>query len=65
MADNDKKRPACGPKTVYALGQRDVLAGLFALVRSEGVDAALLRLAKEYKEKFGENPHVQRFLDGR
>ena len=48
--------------SVYAIGQRDSLAGLFAEIRALGERAALVEAAKEYLELYGENPHVLWYL---
>jgi len=47
-------------KVFYTLGQRDTIAGLFAMIRSKGINSTLAELAAEYTKAFDEpNPHVE------
>jgi hypothetical protein len=50
--------------TIYSIGARDMLASVFALIRNKGEKEALIELAKMYKDKFGENPHIENYLKG-
>jgi hypothetical protein len=51
------------PKVFHSLGQRDALAGLFALIRLKGEKAALMEVAAEYQKAFGDNPHVKWYTE--
>lgn len=55
------------PKNYHALGCRDGIAYVFAMIRDgrrDGRDLAqiLQAVAIGYKEEYGENPHVEHFL---
>lgn len=43
----------------YSLGQRDAIAALFSMIRSKGVDSALLELSEQYNKTFEINVHVE------
>ncbi|GAI57644.1 unnamed protein product, partial [marine sediment metagenome] len=71
-----KKGLRCRPKDFYALGSRDSIASLFALIRSEirqlemvagnrtaAIEKVLKEMAEKYKEAWkDENPHIEWFL---
>lgn len=50
-------------KDFYCLGQRDMLASVFMMIRLKGEEKALTELANVYKDTYKDNnPHVSWWL---
>lgn len=53
---------AIAHKFYYDLGRKDMIANLFMLLREEGVEAGLKKLAADY-DAVESNPHVKWYLN--
>lgn len=53
------------PKIIYAIAQRDTIAGLFAMIRLKGEEASLKNIAEQYQKAYEDTPnhHVEWYLN--